>query len=452
MRQLTGTPQWRAHWNGPALLLASVLGVLFAVPTPSAAREQDAQVGEVWFTTQAGTVERIAWTANGTFAGPLKTVADDLQSPFKLAANPQTRQIGVAVGAKEEPALLLIDPGSGGMHTIGLSAEISDLAAAGTGFLIAASKGRFYFVEEDGTVAEWNARKELDPPGRKGEFVLPLPEESGTTNRALVSFQKDDGDSAARGNRLVLMTVNPPGLLHDLPLPRSHSDLHRVDDAREQGPGPEVVLASPETNTLMLTADLYGALAFADLDAALLGKWKNFAYVPTSADGKLGISFPDRATLIQDAARHFVLVSNASLNGGLALFDVKKRELVQFFPASAGADPPLFFPELRLAATVISGKVKSHSPEDGAKKEAAPGNHLLLLDFENPQPGETATLHTMDLGGKTLRIARAGRESCVVFLDSPSGPEALLVDLREKKILDRVAVSSPPVRVLALTR
>ena len=52
--------------------------------------------------------------------------------------------------------------------------------------------------------------------------------------------------------------------LADVRLPRTHPELHIEGNLKEQGPSPEIVLVSEQTNTLLVTLDLYGAVAMMD--------------------------------------------------------------------------------------------------------------------------------------------------------------------------------------------
>ncbi len=82
----------------------------------------------------------------------------------------------------------------------------------------------------------------------------------------------------------------------DLPLPRTHPELHRGDAAGLAGPGPELCFIDDRNQVLALTLDAYGAVAFADLSGVLKGRWSHLDYQPSSMDDSWGTSFPDRGT------------------------------------------------------------------------------------------------------------------------------------------------------------
>jgi len=363
--------------------------------------------------------------------------------PYKLAHARAAGVVAVATGGDEQPALALLPLQGGEVISVPLPAEASDLAATDDLFLVAASKGRFAVIDAatGSVLSELNARKELNPPGRKGEFIRILP----GGDKALVSFQKDDDNSPALGNRIVLLQMNPLEVHADMPLPRNHEDLHISGNPREQGPGPEVVMVCPKSNTLAVTLDLYGAIAFADLAAALQGNLENMSYVPTAVDGSWGNSFPDRATLVEVGDNEYLLVSNASLNGGLALFDVAKRQAIQHLPAAAGAEAPIDFPQLHKAITIVSGKLKSRSDQYLEKESAPPHGSLIIIDYAGLGIRKPATMETLELGLDARRIACAGENSVAIFGEQ----EVVLVDIIQESILDRKPLPGPVIRALA---
>jgi hypothetical protein len=363
--------------------------------------------------------------------------------PYKLANARAAGIVGVATGGDKKPALILLPCEGGEAILVPLPAEVSDVAAADDLFLVATAKGRFVVIDAatGSILSELNARKALEPPGRKGEFIRILP---GGEN-ALVSFQKDDDNSSAKGNRIVLLQLNPLEVRADIPLPRSNEDLHIPGNSKEQGPGPEVVMVCQKSNTLAVTLDLYGAVAFADLTAALQGKLENLSYVPTASDGSWGSSFPDRATLVEVADKEYLLVSNAAAKGGLAIFDVEGRSAIQHLPAAAGAEAPIDFPQLLKAVTIVSGKLKSRSDEGLEKESATANGGLMIIDYAGLGGQAPATVQKVDLGFMARRIACAGGNSVAVF----GGEEVVLVDIIEKNILDRKPLPGPVIRALA---
>lgn len=362
----------------------------------------------------------------------------EVEDAFKLAWSPEARVLAAAVKAEDKPCLALWREGTT-LRFLPLPAELSDLAELPTGFLAALSKGWVVQASADPAAlsSEINLRQLLSPPGRKGEHLLPFPERGV----ALMTLQKDDDDSPALGNRLVLLGLDPLSVLADMPLPRDRPELHFPEERKEQGPGPEILVAIAEANTLAITLDLYGAVAFCDLDAALRGELRNYAAVPTSEDGSWGSAFPDRAAVIPTRAGPRLIVCNAGAGAGIAVFEPASRQKVAHFPAQAGADTPVIFPRREVAVTVVSGKLKMRKDGGGLGKSSAPGSALLVMDFSEPGAPRCSAF---ELGVPTLRVVQASEGNVLVF----SEKEVLLVEVESGRLLDRKETPGPPVRAV----
>lgn len=380
------------------------------------------------------------------FDDQIKTVEEvaidvPILAPYKLARAGGT--IAVAVGGDQQPGLLLLSPNEA-PRIIPLSAEVSDLAASESAFVVAASKGLFFVVDAGSgeILSTLDARKALSPPGRKGEHLLLLP----GSRRALVSFQKDDDNSTSTGNRLVLVDVDPLAVRADMPLPRDREDLHIALDPKESGPGPEVMVACAQANTLAITLDLYGAVAFTDLAAAMEGRLENLVLKPTSLDDTWGTAFPDRIALVERAGRDFLFVANASKDGGICLFDVAARKRVAHYPMAAGADMPVVFHAAGVAATVVSGKIKARG-SDGLRKSEKPDTAIYLFDLTPLDGGKPPTMRRIELGAPTFRIAKAGPGHALVFTEG----EILLVCIKTASVVSRSVSPGRSVRALGVS-
>ncbi|MCX7869819.1 MAG: hypothetical protein N2322_07695, partial [Terrimicrobiaceae bacterium] len=147
-------------------------------------------------------------------------LGEDVSKPFKLALAPGGEVVAVSAGGDKDARLFLVPAAgaTGQARSIPLPSPLSDIAPAPGGFLAALSKGHLLLVDarEGKVAAEINARKHTSPPARKGEHVCLLP----GGHQALVSFQKDDNDSPALGNRLLLLGIEPFGIDADIALPR----------------------------------------------------------------------------------------------------------------------------------------------------------------------------------------------------------------------------------------
>jgi hypothetical protein len=282
-----------------------------------------------------------------------------------------------------------------------------------------------------GTITHrWNSRKQLTPAGHKPEDLLVLEPEG----LLLVSHQKD-GKKGRQGSRLVVLRLADLSLVADLPLPRDHPELHL--SAKEAGPSPEVIRIDRTTNTLLLTLDLYGAVAFADLDAALAGHLKNYAPVPTSADGNWGNAFPDRVTLAAHAGKTYAFISNASADGGIAVFDLAARRRVGFLPVEAGCDYPVVLSGGRQLATVVSGKLKHRAGTEIAKDEK-PAADLLLINVARAIQDDRAALTRLPLGAPATHISPvAGHDSWVALTLAGETPQLVIYDTTAQKEITR---------------
>lgn len=326
-----------------------------------------------------------------------------------------------------------------GAEFIPLEAEVSELAAFGDQALIAANKGLFFTIDPSapGNIEQWNARKELSPPGRKGEDVIILPDGKS----ALASFQKDDDNSDAKGSRIVVFDLSPLRLRHDLQLPRDRPELHIAGNPKEQGPNPEKLFVFPESNTLALTLDLYGAVAFMDLDAALKGEIKNYTAIPTSADRSWGTAFPDRGLGFRAQGGDWLLVTNASENGGFAVFDVQNRKFIAHYPAKVGAETPVLVESAGKIFSALSGKIKSRT-DSGVEKVLQPLNELVVFDVSRLITGDPEAIEALPILGPAERVV-ATNDGNLLLLNTS---ETLLIR-PDGTVLDRQPAVGAPIRV-----
>lgn len=186
----------------------------------------------------------------------------------------------------------------------------------------------------------------------------------------------------------------------------------------------------------------------ADLDGVLAGEWRNLEYISSAADEEWGVAFPDRAALIEIGDRDLMLVSNASRDGGFALFDLGAREKIAHLPAPVGAETPLWFPAVGKAVSVLSGKVKAR-PTSGIElsNEREPVPAAVFFDFSNFGEDGAPSISRLELDDTPVRSAAAGENSALVFVDTPSGGGVLLIDIAEERVLDQKALPGRPVRV-----
>ena len=381
-----------------------------------------------------GGLARVALNASPGSAVPVVLFrAPAFAAASTLRVTPDGRRATLNAETEGGDNFALIDLATGHVRTLALDFTPEEHRLTDTRAYVGGKDGHLVAIDlATGVVTHrWNSRRQLSPPGHKPEDILVLEPEG----LLLVSHQKD-GNKGRQGSRLVVLRATDLSFVADLPLPRDRPELHL--SAKEAGPSPEIVLADRATNTLVITLDLYGALAFADLDAALQGRLVNYAAMPTSADGRRGAAFPDRLALVPVGDRSLAIVSNASQDGGLAVFDVAARRRVAFYPVEAGCDYPVLVEAGRTLATVVSGKRK-RVLADGLENITTPGSDLLLLDLPAASAGAPDALARIPLGDPVSRIAAAGAENrLVVVALSGANPRLVVFDATARREIARL--------------
>ena len=281
--------------------------------------------------------------------------------------------------------------------------------------------------------------KMLKPPANAPEDLAVDP--SGEF--AVVSFQKDSSSGKKKGNRLVIFKLPEFTFVADLPLPRERPDLHVRGNPKEQGPGPEVLWISPQTDTLAVTLDLYGAVGLLRWSDAKVGKLasEDWTMISTDASAELtGQSFPDRATSVVLGSREYYLVCNAGQDGGSVLIDLLKRKVVWQRPTPPGLEAPVFIPQLRQAFSVCSGKTKRRQGKE-IIKTSNPQKSLYIFDFHSADAVQNAAVTAMPLEGFTSQIAMISDAPPLLVVAIGSAPDRadtlVTVDPVQRKIIDR---------------
>jgi len=356
----------------------------------------------------------------------------------KLAVTGDGKFLLLTSDLHEQNNLYRLDAPDAPPRVFTLEATNEEIAPAEHVFFLNLSRGRFSVLDPAaGNVTwTWNARRELDPPGHKGESARVLAD--GHT--VLATFQKD-GDGR-EGSRIVVFDLRGPRFLHDIRLPRDRPDLHIEGNPKEQGPNPELIFAATASNTLVYSMDLYGGLGFMDLDAALGGRIANHTRISTASDGSWGTAFPDRGTFFTHGGREWLLISNASENGGYALVDVEKREIRHHLPSPSGGEHPVWFGEFALLASAPSGKIKSRT-YDGLEKDRDAKPSLHIFDIAALADGGVPGFEEVPLDSPVSAMARAGRH-LVVFTRNA---EVLVIEPATRRILDRRATPGRASRV-----
>jgi hypothetical protein len=321
----------------------------------------------IFFTFADGREGGIAKTVVDPNTGKIQTIetlasARGFDVPHKIALSTDGRFIAGVSEEERKTNFIAFDLSSNQtVGTLRLRNEPDAIAAAGDSFVIGASSGDVYRVSmADARLrSTWNSRESLRPSGHKVEYITVVEDR----NQVWFSFQKDSRRGDHRGSRILLFSIEPFRLQHDIQLPRNRPDLH-MTALRERGPNPEYVQPLPNSNALLVSYDLYGAVAIADLDAAERGEWKNPVMLSTSPSGSWGDAFPDRATFFQHNGRDFCLMANQGQIGGTVLIDVKAREIAQIFETEHGLAAPIFLPKAKVFASIKPGKLKFRSGDE----------------------------------------------------------------------------------------
>lgn len=306
--------------------------------------------------------------------------APSLRSVEKLALS-DCGHFAIAVCAQDGPGngvIIRLD-GVSPPHWLHLPGEPDEVRTWRDAAFIGCSDGSIVKVAlASGAILQhWNARTALDPPGHRPEDLVIL-EDRGLL---LATFQKDHRSGARLGNRIVLLTLRDLALHADLPLPRTRPELHHPRAAQERGPGPEVALVLPGADRLVISLDLYGAMAVADLSTVDTRAWQGLGYIPTAPDDAFGSSFPDRFIALEGGPRPLVVGFHAGSAGGAFAVDPVLRRIAWHVEVPHGLSSPVLLRAARAVIAASAGKRKSRS-DTGIERTFHPRPELWILRFD----------------------------------------------------------------------
>ena len=358
----------------------------------------------------------------------------------KLAVTADGRYLILTNSRSDQANLFVTDLHSPDFRTTALEfpSEPDEVRIFGTHAVVGGDKGNLCVVDLTipHIVSRWNSRGTLKPSGHKPEDILILPGQA----RAVVSFQKDTRGGKHFGSRVVVMELPTLRVVHDLLLPRNRPELHIPGSNRERGPNPEVVFASPETNTLFVSLDLYGAVALADLDAAVNdGRWSKLVYLPTAVDASWGDSFPDRMVRFATQGEEYVFVCNAGPKGGAAVVDLADRAITARVDCRFGLETPTYLPGLQSIVAAPAGKRKSRGAKE-LDEQSLPGRDVWLFDVSDLNERGQVKTETIELDTLVFRLAALDPEenALVCFLTGEKEPDTLVIyDLARRAALSR---------------
>jgi hypothetical protein len=350
----------------------------------------------------------------------------------------------LTVETEDKPyALLARSSAKGEPLVVTLPEPCDEARAAGDHFVVTCEKGKLALVDaREGKVERvWKGHDELKPPSSDPEDVIVADLDGQSC--VLATFQKDKKDGKYQGNRIAILELPRMDTLAELALPRDRPELHLAGNSGLQGPCPEVVVALPSENAILVTLDLYGAVGIMDLDAALEGRLAHYAVLPTAPDGKWGNSFPDRAASIPGPDGSLrVLVTNAGRAGGAVLIEPAARRLAATWATPPGLEAPEWVAPLEAAVAVCTGKLKFRGP-DAVEKELHPRSELYLLAL-GKRAGRKGTVRTFELKAPTragIALRPASSRFVVVALEAAGDDRLVVVDGANGKIAAELAAA-----------
>lgn len=237
------------------------------------------------------------------------------------------------------------------------------IRAFGDYAIVTGNEGKIHTINprRPSVVGLWDGRQEIEPPVYRPDDVLVLPEQ----NVALVAFRQDFRGGRRLGNRIIVFDVARLEVLADHHLPRDREEFHYPDGSQDVGPNPHRLFAWPERDLLAVFLENYGAVTFARLQAALEGEWKELGTFPTSKDEEWGTGFPQSGVFFEVEGHPYFMASNASEEGGVALFDLEAMERIQFLSTGPlTLRDPVWFPGQDLLVTTRLGWKKTRGEEE----------------------------------------------------------------------------------------
>lgn len=416
----------------------------------------------IWLCTQAwAEPTQIFFSFTAGAAGGLGRIEVDADSGVVLTqeivyASPAAREGGkvaqtregwavLAVNAKAPGNLVIRNP-TGLVSTLTISDKLDEIRVRASRAIVGGEEGGVYLIDlaEGRVLRDWQLKSALNPPGRRPEDVRFDP----NGRLAWVTLQKDSKDGKRLGHRLVALDLETGEVAADLRLPRDRSELHfgRDGDLRQSGPGPEVVLLFPRSNTLLVTLDLYGAVGLMDLEAARNGEFSRWTTIPTSLDGSWGTAFPDRAVGVDIGGRDHALVLNAGPEGGAVLIDLASRKVAQVIPVGHGLYSPEPIPALGAIAAAAGGKLKRRG-EDDVEKSFAPRPEVAIFEIREEASELNLRLIALDQPTHTLRAVAPQRNGLLLVNVGLGADQWIVIDAVDGQIRSR---QSAPGRVVRL--
>ncbi len=332
-------------------LIPAVLAVAFLAHNTA-----QADIIYAYFDGKAGGIARVqVETQTGVISAPKPIYLEEASHRLETVRLSEDGQHVVGQNEDEtQPHLIIGDLKASAFERVQLSDRPRYTALHQDHILACGHEGKLHLVsmKEKKVLAESNPGQEIKPPAMRQEAVALSPD-----GRQGFSVHLQDSTSGkARGGRLVVVEIPSLRVQHDLVLPRDHGDLDMPVGSKDRGPLPHDIHIDAGSNTIAIPCRLYGAVAVADLDAALKGEWKNFKYISTAADGSMGTSFPDRGSILEVDGVPYLFISNASTTGGAAFIDLQKRTVAAHVATGPrGLTSGVYLPETKKLLAARTG-------------------------------------------------------------------------------------------------
>lgn len=261
----------------------------------------------------------------------------------------------------------------------------------------------------------WDASSYLAPPGNHPQDILITPD----GKHAIVSFQKDSPGGKKLGGRLTMFKLPGMDIVSDIVLGRDYDGWELENKIRKTGPGLELIFLDEENDTLLSTADHYGAVALMRWSEFKLGQLKRLEYRSTALNQSWGHSFPDRGIRVQIGERSYCLICNAGANGGSVIVDFKTWGVVHRMPTRFGLEKPVYIPELKKAFATCPGKHKTRV-RGTIVKTYKPTSSLTVFEFDSTNPKRTS-VRTIPLTENIYQMGVLRRDGTTPLLVLTSG-------------------------------
>ncbi|MCA9216966.1 MAG: hypothetical protein KDB27_28050 [Planctomycetales bacterium] len=325
---------------------------------------------------------------------------------------------------------------SGRSRVVQMPGVPDEVRVAGTQLVITCSRDFLATVDINSRriLGMWDVSQLLKPPGNHPQDILVVPD----GKHAIVSFQKDSPGGKKLGGRLVVFTLPGMDVVSDVVLGRDYEHWELKNSIRKTGPGLELIFLDERNDTVLSTADHYGAVALLRWSELFAGKLNTLEYLSTATDRSWGYSFPDRGVQFEIGSNSYCLVCNAGADGGAVIVDLEQWKIVHRMRTRFGLEKPIFLPELGKAFSSCPGKHKTRVRSEVVKKYE-PHPVLSVFDFDETDIAKTS-VRPIRMKANLFQIGvlhRDGRTPLFIMsCGQDAGTRVLIFDPATERLLD----------------